>query len=181
MTCPLCKAGDVGQIWSKDILIGKKNLEEAALFFKTTRTVVLEHMNDHYKPESTPVEPEVIPADMPEEAQKDFYLRELHHMLRQLKDWTNYCIQSSDMNNRDIETMIKLVKETRDTIKTLGEFEGRINKQAQVQVNIAMINQRYSEIEKFLLTEACDECKLKVIDLMDRLSQPEITSITSGQ
>lgn len=181
MTCPICEAGDVGRIWSKDILIGKKNLAESALFFKTTQTIVLEHMNDHYHPEQDVVHPEVIPADIPDDAKKDFYLRELHQMLKQLKDWTNYCIQSSDMTNRDIETMLKLVKETRDTIKTLGEFEGRINKQASVQVNIAMINQRYSEIEKFLLTETCDECKLKVIELMDRLSQPEITSITSGQ
>jgi len=181
MTCPICEADDVGRIWSKDILIGKKNLAEAALFFKTTQTIVLEHMNSHYHPEQDVVHPEVISADIPDDAKKDFYLRELHQMLKQLKDWTNYCIQSSDMTNRDIETMLKLVKETRDTIKTLGEFEGRINKQTQVQVNIAMINQRYNEIEKFLLTETCDECKLKVIDLMDRLSQPEITSITSGQ
>jgi len=179
--CPLCSSGDVGNIWSKDILLGKKNVAEAALFFKTTQSMVLKHMNEHYKPEEPEHHIESFDDDdIPQE--RDFYLRELHIILKQLKDWTNYCLQSSNMSNRDIEVLLKIIKETRDTIKTLGEFEGRINRQSQVQVNIAMINQRYNEIEKFLLNEACDECRLKAINLMDSLSQnQEIGLITSGQ
>lgn len=173
--CPLCDAGDVGRIWSKDILTGRKNIQEAALFFKTTSSIVQQHIYEHYKPDTVVVDDSCDPAVESE----DFYLRELHRLLKQLKDWTNYCVKATDMSNRDIETMLKLVKETRDTIKVLGEFEGRINKQAQIQVNIAMINQRYDLIQKFLLTEACDECKIKVIDLMDELSKlPETTSST---
>jgi hypothetical protein len=177
--CELCRAGDTGRIWSEDILTGKKNLHEAALFFKTTTTVVLEHINKHYVPTQSVGEYDDIPdCEHPE----DFYLRELHRILKQLKDWTNYCVKSTDMSNRDIETMLKVIKETRDTLKVLGEFEGRINKQAQVQVNIAMINQRYDRIQDFLVREVCDECKIKVIDLMDELTKlPETTSIISEQ
>jgi len=70
-----------------------------------------------------------------------------------------------------METMIKLIRETRDTIKTLGEFEGRLNRQTPVQINISMINQRYERLQDFLLNEVCDECRLKVINLMDELKQ----------
>lgn len=163
MSCPLCDAGDTGNIWSKDILTGRKNIHEAALHFKTTASVVQEHVYEHYNPE--PIVEEACQVES-----EDYYIRELHILLKQLKDWTNYCIKATDMSNRDIETMLKLVKETRDTLKVLGEFEGRINKQAQVQVNIGLINERYDKIQKFLLNEACDECKLKMIELMDQLT-----------
>lgn len=176
MTCPLCDAGDEGNVWSKDILLGRKNIAEASRFFNTTNSVVLEHVNKHYKPQDT------VTGNSTSDCVKDrdFYLNELHMLLKQLKDWTNYCIRSSNMGTRDIELLLKLVKETRDTIKTLGEFEGRINKQSQVQVNIALVNQRYSAIEHFLLNDTCDECRLKVIDLMDSLAQ-QTDLITSGQ
>jgi len=170
MKCPLCDAGDTGRIWSKEILTGRKNIEEAALFFKTTSSQVQTHVYEHYQPE-------LIVEDTVQCEPEDFYLRELHKLLKQLKDLTTYCVKSSDMSNRDIETMVKLVKETRDTLKVLGEFEGRINKQAQVQVNIGLINDRYEKIQNFLLTEACDECKMKMIDLMDQLT----ISSTSAQ
>jgi len=182
MKCPLCETKS-GDTWSKDILLGKKTVTEAADYFMTSTDVVLEHVNRHYKPDQPTEHTDTDLPDpgMDDAAKTDFYLRELHTLLKQLKDWTTYCIKSSDMSNRDIEVLLKIVRETRDTLKTLGEFEGRINKQAQVQVNIALINQRYREIENFLLTETCNECRLKVIDLMDKLATSETPLITSGQ
>jgi len=140
-------------------MLGKRTLHDASLFFKVPISEVNEHVNHHYEPQVVELEPE------------DFYIRELNKILRQLKDWTSYYMKSSTITNRDMETMIKLIRETRDTIKTLGEFEGRLNRQTPVQINISMINQRYERLQDFLLNEVCDECRLKVINLMDELKQ----------
>lgn len=164
--CKLCEAGEVGRIWTQDLLTGKKNVHEAALFFKVGQSEVLEHMNTHdFK------DPEVV------EESPDFYIRELNKIFRLQKDWIAYCMQANTLTRQDIDILIKLSKETRETLKTLGEFEGRLNKQPQVNVNIALINQRYQALEKFIMTELCDECQVKVIDLTEHLKQiPETTS-----
>jgi endonuclease III-like uncharacterized protein len=163
--CELCDAGDVGKLWTKELHLGKKNVHEAALFFKTGQNEVLDHINNHDEPD----EPE-------EEDSSDFYIRELKRLFKLQKDWIEYCIQSRDLQRQDIETLIKLSKETRETIRSIGEFEGRLNKQPQVSVNIAIINKQYDQMKRIFETELCEECKVRVIDQMDLIA--ETTSIT---
>jgi hypothetical protein len=156
----MCLAGEIGRLWSKDLILGKKNSQQAAAFFRMKPIEVMEHINKH----EIVVDEETGTYESP-----DFYLNELLKLLKLLKDWMNYCVSSGQYSRQDLELAMKLNKEVRETLKTLGEFQGKMGHSSSTTINIDVINQRYMQITNLLMTEVCPECRLKVIDLMDQL------------
>mgnify|MGYP007088118007 CR=1 FL=1 len=170
--CKMCQAGEMGRLWSKDIIIGHKSPQEAAVMFTMTVSEVMEHINSHEI---------VIDEDAGTYESPDFYINEVLKSLKAVKDWLSYCQLSSSKKKEDFEMFIKLNKELRDTLKCLGEFHGRYGSANNATINIEALNQRYVMITNLLNTEVCPECRLKVIkavEQMDAMDVPKITSST---
>lgn len=170
-TCKMCLAGEVGRLWSKDIILGRKSPTEAMAMFTMPMHDVMEHVNKHEI---------VIDEDGGTYESPDFYINEILKSLKMLKDWMNYCSLSSSKKKEDVELFIKLNKEIRETLKCLGEFHGRIGNQSNVTVNIALLNQKYLALTNILQTEVCPECRLKVIEAMETIEATEKPRITSN-
>jgi hypothetical protein len=172
----MCDAGEVGRLWSKWIIMGSKTAQETAFQFKMLPAEVMDHVNHH----EIKVDEEKGIYESP-----DLLMNELLKILKQLKDWMNY-ISSIDYDKDDIDTFVKLTKELRETVKVMGEFQGKYSKGNSVNVNVAMINQRYEQFTYLLMDEVCEDCRLKVLNLMEHLDEAspkkimEPTKITSS-
>lgn len=169
--CNICLAGEVGRTWTKDLVLNDKEIHEACAFFKMTPEDVQDHIDTHDFEEME--DPAVL--DDPE-----YYDRELLKLFRLFKDWMKYCITNGNPTKADVDLAMKLGKEMRETIKTLGEFRGKLNRNSSVNVNVAIINQKYMALTKALTTEVCPECRLKVINLLDSMEDPEPIKIISN-
>lgn len=168
--CKICAAKSVGHIWTRDIYNGSKSYQDAAHFFNIPIDDVMEHCNTH--------ELIIDTTKCRDVNDPDFYMDELLSLLDMFKDWLQYCITSEHMTKSDLDMATKLGKEIRETIKTLGEFQGKLQRGSTINVNVDVINQRYMMITNMLMTEVCDECRLKVINLMDNMEPPKIVSST---
>lgn len=154
-------AGEIGRLWTRDIILGRKNILDASIQFHCSQAEVLEHINTH----------EILTNNSGDYESPDFYMGELLKLFKMLKDWLNYCVQTDKMRREDYKIALQMIKETRETLKALGEFQGRLDSKSNVTVNIEMINQKYLQITNLLMNEVCDECRLKVINLMDQLDE----------
>jgi DNA mismatch repair ATPase MutS len=157
----MCDAGEVGRLWSKWIIMGSKTAQDTALQFKMLPAEVMDHVNNHEI---------VVNEEKGIYESPDLLMNELLKILKQLKDWMKY-ISTIDYDKDDIDTFVKLTKELRETIKVMGEFQGKLNKGNNVNVNVAMINQRYEQFTYLLMDEVCEDCRLKVLNLMDHLDE----------
>ncbi|MCK9577250.1 MAG: hypothetical protein M0R51_15200 [Clostridia bacterium] len=166
--CRICDAGTIGRSWSKDLLLGRKTILEASIFFDCTQDDVLDHINNHEI---------VLDRASGDYESPDFYMNELLTLFNLMKDWVNLVLQSEKLDSRDMELGLKLSKETREILKLLSEFHGN-SKDKDVNVNIELINMKYMQITNFITQELCPECQLKVINLMDQIEEPKTTLIT---
>lgn len=166
--CKICNAGTIGRTWSKDLLLGRKTILEASIFFGCTQDDILDHINNHEI---------VLDAESGDYESPDFYMNELLTLFNLMKDWVNLVLQSDKLNARDMELGLKLSREIREILKLLSEFHGS-HKNKDVNVNIELINKKYIQITNFITTELCSECQTKVIDLMDQIEEPKTTLIT---
>lgn len=167
--CKICDAGSIGRSWSKDLLLGKKTILEASIFFDCTQEDILDHINHHEI---------IVDVTSGDYESPDFYMNELLTLFNMMKDWVNLVLQSKQLDSRDMELGLKLSKEIREILKLLGEFHGKNDKSKDINVNIELINQKYMMITNFITKELCPECQLKVIDLMDQIEEPKTTLIT---
>lgn len=166
--CVICSAGDKGRLWTRDVVLGRKNLFDMSKHFGCTQEEAMEHVNKH----------EIIVDDDGNYNSPDFYISKLLKILKTLEDMVSYdMIMNTDMKNQDKETTIKVLKECRETLKALGEFQGRLSK--DTNINIEIINNQYKQITNMIVAEVCPECQLKIVDLMDEMNQKEPIKVIS--
>lgn len=168
--CNICLAGEVGREWTKDLILCDKQIPEASAFFKMSPEEVKDHIDNHE-----------FEADEDVDALNDpeYFDRELLKLFRLFKDWMKYCISQGNPTKADVDLAVKLGKEMRDTIKTMGEFRGKLNRPNNVNVNVEIINQRYVALTQALTTEVCPECRQKVINLLDTMDKEPIKIISN--
>lgn len=163
--CRICSSGEIGRLWTRDVLLGRKNLFDMSKHFDCTQEESMDHVNNH----------EIIIDDSGDYDSPDFYIGKLLKILKTLEDMVSYdMIMNTNMKNQDKEITIKVLKECRETLKSLGEFQGRLSSNKDVTINIAQINQNYKQITNMLITEVCPECRLKVINMLDQLDAPTL-------
>ncbi|MCK9326299.1 MAG: hypothetical protein M0P69_12475 [Bacteroidales bacterium] len=166
--CPMCEAGAIGMQWSRDIIIGKVGIEEAAMFFKMTRNEVMDHINTHQIKED---------KSTGEYNSEDFYMKRLLNMLKKLEDWVDYVCKIRDFDRENIKLAIMLTKETRATLHDLAEFQGRLNLGGNVNVRIEKMNHQYIELTNVIVQEVCPSCRKKVLEAIDNLPAIEVTTV----
>lgn len=170
--CNMCLAGGTGTAWCKDILAGNKTYNQAATFFHMLPLDVMEHVNQH----AITVDDATGVADSP-----DFYLRELLKVLKALKDWMEYCTTQANVSRGDIDLGIRLSKEVRETLKVLGEFQGRYNATKNPTVQLTEVHQKYMELTDVIMAEVCPKCQSKILHVIEKTGLPRITESTSQQ
>lgn len=164
----MCAAGALGMQWSRDIIIGKIGIEEAAVFFKMTRNEVMDHINTHQIKQD---------ASTGEYDSEDFYLKRLLNMLKKLEDWVDYICKVREFDRENIKLAIMLTKETRATLHDLAEFQGRLNQGGNVNVRIENMNARYIELTNVIAQEVCPSCRLKVLEAIEHLPAIEASTV----
>ena len=165
--CPMCDAGALGMQWSRDIIMGKIGIEEAAVFFKMTRNEVMDHINTHQIKQD---------ASTGEYDSEDFYLKRLLNMLKKLEDWVDYICKVREFDRENIKLAIMLTKETRATLHDLAEFQGRLNQGGNVNIRIEKMNAQYIELTNVIAQEVCPSCRIKVLEAIDRLPAIEVSA-----
>ena len=95
----------------------------------------------------------------------DFYMNELLKLLKMLKDWLKITVEEGKTDKFTIDNGIKLSKEVRLTLESLAQFQGRFDRTSNVQ--LTQVNMKYMQLTTVLLSEVCDECRGKIIKVLD--------------
>lgn len=171
--CRLCAAGYLGGAATRAILTGRKSPFEVAAQYGMDIEEVMEHVNRHEI---------VLKQDSPGRYQSpDWYLNEMLGMFNVLRDWIDFLIEGQkdgkDLDPRKIDALTKLTKEVRATLVELANFQGRIQK-GEIHIDKMQVN-NIAVLTDVLLEEACDECRLKMIEALEKQKRlPEISSST---
>lgn len=154
--CSICDSGAVGRTWSRDVILGKKSSREMAEYFGVDHSEVMEHLNTH----------ELVVDDSKGIYESpDFYMNELLKLLKMLKDWLKITVEEGKTDKFTIDNGIKLSKEVRLTLESLAQFQGRFDRTSNVQ--LTQVNMKYMQLTTVLLSEVCDECRGKIIKVLD--------------
>jgi len=158
--CPLCQAGYVGGAATRAILTGRKSPFEIAAQYGMDIEDVMEHVNKH---EIVLKEYSIDRYQSP-----DWYLNEMLGMFNVLRDWIDYLMEQprGEIDPRKVDALTKLTREVRATLVELANFQGRIQK-GEIYVDKMQVN-NVAVLTDVLLEEACDECRIKMIDALER-------------
>lgn len=165
--CPMCEAGIIGRNATKAIIFGTPGaLESAVVQFKMTPLEVQEHCTNH---EIKVDEEEGIYES------KDMFMDKLLKLLKRLDNWMKY-LENHATDRETITLGLKLVKETRETMKDLAEFQGRLDRRGNVNVQIDTLNMQYNQLQNVILKGLCPECQETVIKLLSTPQKSESVS-----
>jgi len=156
--CPLCVSGQYGAALSRDIILGRRSPVEVAQELQMSLTDVMTHVNDHQF---------VIDEKTGECSSPDWYLNKLASMIKQLDGWLKLSL-TRDPTNDTIKTGILIVKETRGVLSQMAELQGRVDRGRSVNIQIENMNVRYQQLTNLLLQGMCDQCRGKLIELLDQ-------------
>lgn len=155
--CNLCRAGQFGLVWTRQIMTGDKTIEEAARFFKMAELEVMEHINEHEIRKDDPNK-DVYYSD-------DIYMGKLLKSLNYLDTWINF-VASEEPSKSTIDSLVRLTKEIRETVKTAAEFQGRLDTSTKI-LQVDKLETKILNITNLVLEEACPECRAKIVGLLD--------------
>ncbi|HPS39490.1 MAG TPA: hypothetical protein PL124_08780 [Candidatus Cloacimonadota bacterium] len=155
--CNMCEAGILGRNATKKVMMSVPGaLEEAVVMFHMTPLEVQEHCTNH----------EIqIDEDEGIYHSNDFYMDRMLKMIKRLDAWMKY-LESHATDRESITLGLKLIKETRETVKDLAEFQGRLDRRGNVNVQIETLNAQYNELQQVIMTGLCAECQETVIKLL---------------
>jgi hypothetical protein len=165
--CNMCEAGIIGRNATKKVMMNMPGaLEEAVVMFHMTPLEVQEHCTTH---EITIDEDEGIYQS------NDFYMDRMLKMIKRLDSWMKY-LESHATDRESIVLGLKLIKETRETVKDLAEFQGRLDRRGNVNIQIETLNAQYNQLQTVIMQELCPQCQETVIKLLStqQTKKPEI-------
>lgn len=164
--CPVCKAGQLGFTRTQAMLLGKTTAMDVATELGCTREDVMRHINEQHE----------IQMDVNGDFRSpDFYLDKLLDQYNSLQKWTDYVLElvkgANDINPQKINMLVQLSREIRETIKTLGEFQGR--KSQQDTVYVQKMEKQVEQMTYIVLEETCPVCRQKVLAAMGSTLLPK--------
>lgn len=152
MGCNICNAGNYGARWTTEMKLGTKKVSNAAIEFNMTVEEVLEHLNTHECKTETVDVIELL-------NDPDFIKREVILMHIRLKDWLQFMMEAEEFGVHNMDRGIKLLKETRETLKLLAELEGKFNRGNQVQNQYIQVQGNMKMITDAIAEHCCPDCK----------------------
>ena len=157
--CPMCDAGQFGNMWTKMVFMGEKSLEDAAKMFNMEPADVMEHVNDHEIRK-------IVTEEGDEEYESDdFYLSKLLSTMKYLMAWVEFVGKGETVDKSAVDMLTKLTKESRETVKTIAEFQGRRDT-VTTKVQIDSMETKVLNLTNVLLQEACPTCKAKMMEVL---------------
>ena len=157
--CPMC-LDPKGKRWTEKVALGQRTVFEAAAAFSMSVQDVEEHIYKHDSQWSA-----VTPTKAYE---RDFYVSKLESILSDLQRWADE-IMDGEPTSENIRQGTTLTKEIRDTLRLMGETT-KILKDDEAQAAIAAVKQmqaRYLSLTNIIVTQACPECKAKILTAID--------------
>lgn len=159
MDCKICNSGPIGSKWTAELNLNIRKPKDAALFFQISIDDVLEHLNSH-KMEYEDVNLAELLDD------PNFFYQELLMIHIKLKDWLSFIIESEDLSPSTINTLTKLVKENRDTLKLIAELQGKLNRGNTYQNQFIQIQGDFQMFTSSVLENTCPACQQKLFQVM---------------
>lgn len=155
----MCDAGQFGNMWTKMVFLGEKSIEDAARMFNMEPADVMEHVNNHEIRK-------VVTEEGDEEYESDdFYLSKLLSTMKYLMAWVEFVGKSETVDKSAVDMLTKLTKESRETVKTIAEFQGRRDT-VTTKVQIDSMETKVLNLTNVLLQEACPTCKAKMMEVL---------------
>lgn len=146
---------------------GKTSPRECGEHFGISDAEVYEHINNH----ELKIDVNTGKVDSP-----DFYMGRLLGMIETMDEWVRLTMEVNDFDANRIRAGTSLMREIRETLKTLAEFQGVKETGGNYSIQITQIKQEYIALTNFIMEEACDSCRAKIIDVMG--IEPKLVSTT---
>ncbi len=174
--CKVCASGQLGFTRVQQVLLGKATADDVAKELGCTKEDIMKHINDMHD----------IQQIKGQFCSPDFYLDKLLRQYTNLQNWTDYVLElvkgANDIDPRKVHMLIQLSREIRETINTLGEFQGR--KAQQNNVYVQQLEKQVEQMTYIVLEETCPVCQQKVQMAMANIQSakvkplPEKTSLS---
>lgn len=159
--CPLCRAGTIGREWSRKVLTAKTSPTKCATEWGMTVAEVYEHINTHEI---------VADKETGDTSSPDFYMGKLLKMLRFMEDWINLVTEQSDgFDVNKMRAAATVIREIRETLKTLAEFQGLRDSGVNYTAQITLIKQQYMVLTTAVMEEVCDECRGRILNVIEAM------------
>ena len=156
MGCNICNAGTYGARWTTELNLGIKKVSNAAVEFNMSVDEVLTHINEH-KCETGTVDVIELLND------PDFIKREVIMMHIRLKEWLQFMMEAEEFGTHNMDRGMKLMKETRETLKLLADLEGKFDRDGQFQTKYLESQENLRIITGAIVENACPHCKSLLI------------------
>jgi hypothetical protein len=156
MGCNLCNAGNYGARWTAELNLGTKKVSNAAIEFNMTVEEVLTHINEHESKTETVDVIELL-------NDPDFIKREVIMMHIRLKEWLAFMMEAEEFGTHNMDRGMKLLKETRETLKLLAELEGKFSRGNQFQVKYIEAQNDLRMVTSAIVENACPHCRSLLI------------------
>lgn len=159
--CKICNSGEVGVGWTRDMMLGKRSIEDAMIEFDMTVDEVMDHTMTH----------EIIRREIQtiDNIDDEFYLDRLLRMLKNMDAWGTRLMANGEVNKITIDAMTKLVKEQRATLNDVAVMQGRLE-QNSMRVSIEGMNTKVLGLTELLLSqELCEHCREVLMDTVSKM------------
>lgn len=156
MGCNICNAGQYGARWTAELKLGTKKVSNAAVEFNMSIEDVLTHINEHNMPTEM-----VDVVDLLKDP--DFIKREVIVMHIRLKEWLEFMMEQEEFGVHNMDRGLKLMKENRETLKLLGDLEGKFNTSNIFQEKYVKSQDEIKMLTNAIMEMSCPECKKKLI------------------
>jgi hypothetical protein len=156
MGCNICNAGNYGARWSAELNLGVKKVSNAAIEFNMSVEDVLIHINEHdCKQEAVDV------MDLLNDP--DFIKREVIMMHIRLKEWLAFMMEAEEFGTHNMDRGMKLMKETRETLKLLAELEGKFSRGDTFKLKYIEAQENLRLVTASIVENACPVCRPTLI------------------
>lgn len=162
MKCPLCNDPDAYE-WVNRIIDGSVSIFDVARRYGCSVAQVQEHI-DHHDPGSQMAE--AAKQNIADITSPQYCLTRLMTNMMILESWLKYVAEMKSIQDSNIRTGVLLMREIRQTVHDVGEFQGLVGEVA-AQNHMNDMNDKYRKLLNMALQELCPQCQRKLLQLME--------------
>lgn len=163
--CPLCRDQARGTSWVRLILNNQRTVYECAAFYRVTEKYVEEHIYEHFNTEL-----DVTPDD------PDYVKKKMLKFITVIELWFDNMVTTSGVNidRATIEMGLKMIREIRDSLKVVGEIDGKLNR-TDPAIQIINMKNDLKQLTNVIMMDMCPDCQTKALKAMEQLQLPAKT------
>lgn len=156
--CPICKSGEIGLGWTRDLMVSNKSIEDAMKEFDMTVDEVVNHLTSH----------EIVRTQRAttDGMDDEFYLDKLLRMLNSMEQWSARLMAERHVDKGIVTSLTSLTREMRATLQLIAEFQGRLDSNT-IKVTVQTMQDQVLGITEIILSqELCEPCRTKLMEVL---------------